>query len=94
MPRGDCLIGHQTLPSGVIPTQVGLMKGGVVAFSCGRDLYYCASGSGEVVEHIENACVQSIHTLRVTPDGMTLATIVDNVKRIGLWSAPVITSAS
>lgn len=64
------------------------MRGGLVTFACDRDLYFCASGSGEVVEHIEEACVQPIRELRITPDGTKIATVVENVKRIGIWSAP------
>jgi WD40 repeat protein len=81
-------LGHQTLPGGLVPSQVAIMKGGLVAFACDKDLYFCASGSGEVVEHIADACVQPIRAMRTTADGTKIATVVENVKRIGIWSAP------
>lgn len=87
-------VGHQTLPGGVVASHVAIMKGGLVTFACNRDLYFCASGSGEVVEHVTDACVQPICAMRITMDGTKVATVVENVKRIGLWSAPDTTKAS
>mmetsp|Transcript_1270 Transcript_1270/g.2069 ORF Transcript_1270/g.2069 Transcript_1270/m.2069 type:complete len:434 (-) Transcript_1270:94-1395(-) len=80
--------GHQTLPEGALPTHVAMMKGGIVAFACGKDLYFCASASGAVLEHISDACVAPVRATSVSADGSLLATVVDNVKRIALWSSP------
>ncbi len=64
------------------------MKGDVVALVVGRDIFYCASGSGEVMEHIDQATVLPIVAVAKSSDGQYLATVVDNVKRIAVWTSP------
>lgn len=65
-----------------------MMKGDVVVFAVGRDIYYCASGSGEVITHIHDATVTPIIATSVSLDGQYFATVVENVKRIAIWNAP------
>jgi WD40 repeat protein len=80
---------HQCLPGGILPSHVGLMKDGcMVVLVAGSDIYFCASGNGEVLQHISDATVSTINAIAISPDGQYLATVVDSVKRIAVWAAP------
>ena len=45
--------GDLKLENGRIPRHVGIVQRDIVVFSCGRDLYYCNSGDGSVIECIK-----------------------------------------
>lgn len=80
---------HQCLPYGILPSHAGLMKdGSMVVLVAGSDLYFCASGNGEILQHIPDATVSTINGIAISPDGQYIATVVDSVKRIAVWAAP------
>jgi WD40 repeat protein len=79
---------QQTLPNNILPTHVSLMRNNLVVLVAGSDIYYCALGSGEVVQHISEATVGPISSIAVSADGQYVATVVENVKRIALWTTP------
>jgi hypothetical protein len=79
---------HQILPNGILPSHAGLLKDGMAVLVAGSDIYFCASGNGEILQHIADATVSTINAIAISPDGQYLATVVDGVKRIAVWSAP------
>lgn len=64
------------------------MKGDIVVFAAGRDLIYCTSGSGEVISHIQDATVTPIISTAMSVNGQYFATVVENVKRIAIFTSP------
>jgi hypothetical protein len=79
---------QQTLPDNILPTQVGLVRNNLVVLASGSDIYFCALGSGEVVQHISDATVAPISSIAVSACGQYVATVVENVKRIAVWVTP------
>lgn len=77
--------GDLKLENGLVPSNVAIMQGDIVAFTCGRDLYYCNAGDGSVVECIKDAVGNSVSMIRAFQGGMYLATVVDGAKRIPVW---------
>lgn len=64
------------------------MKDDIVALIVGQDIYYCTSGNGEIIQHIQDATVSKINSIAISSDGHYLATVVDSVKRIAVWKSP------
>lgn len=79
--------GDLKLENGRIPSRVAIVQGDIVVFCCDRDLYFCNSGDGSVIECIKDALGNCVRIMRAFEGGMLFATVVDGAKRIPVWKA-------
>eukprot|EP00607_Mallomonas_marina_P002437 CAMPEP_0182427454 /NCGR_PEP_ID=MMETSP1167-20130531/17186_1 /TAXON_ID=2988 /ORGANISM="Mallomonas Sp, Strain CCMP3275" /LENGTH=449 /DNA_ID=CAMNT_0024609693 /DNA_START=82 /DNA_END=1431 /DNA_ORIENTATION=- len=83
--------GSQHLPNHIIPHALALVEssfGSTVVLGADTNIYFCNSGSGDVIESVEGAFGGEVTGMKTSADGRLLAFMVNDAKRISVWRAP------